>query len=361
LQIEDDVVSPNGSSDGSEQLFLAIYKAATTGVEVPRSVKLHGSIQHKPVIILVDSGSSSSFISTVLADQLTGTVPLHQDLKVQVAGGGILCCSQMIPQALWFIGDIAFHSDLRVFAIAAYDVIIGMDWLEKYSTMRVRWKNKWMEIPYDNQTVSMQGIVPHMPDEVLVQLCVLSPQGVHTSELRLFPTEIQSLLDQYPTLFEDPTDLPPSRACDHAIPLIPGAISVNIRQYRYPPALKSEIEQQVADMLKKGPIRPSASLFSSPVLLTKKKDALIASVWVFVTSMRRPSSPSFQCRFSISSWIKLARLHGFLTWIFEWGSTKSSSNLVKNSRRLFILTWAIMSFVSCHLVSQETLEPFRVQ
>jgi hypothetical protein len=36
--------------------------------------------------------------------------------------------------------------------------------------------------------------------------------------------------------------------------------------------LKSEIEQQVADMLKKGLIQPSASLFSSPVLLTKKKD-----------------------------------------------------------------------------------------
>jgi hypothetical protein len=203
FQIEDDVVSPNGSYDGSEQLFLAISKAATTGAEAPRTVKFHESIQHKPVIILVDSGSSSSFISTVLAAQLTGTVPLKQDLKVQVAGGGILCCSHMIPQALWFIGDTAFQSDLRVLPISAYDVIIGMDWLEKYSPMRVHWKNKWMEIPYENQTVSLQGIIPHMPDEVVVQLCALSSQGANTSDLRLLPTEIQSLLDQFPTLFED--------------------------------------------------------------------------------------------------------------------------------------------------------------
>jgi hypothetical protein len=54
--------------------------------------------------------------------------------------------------------------------------------------------------------------------------------------------------------------------------VIPGARPVNIRLYCYLPALKNEIEQQVSEMLKQGNIRPSASLFASPVLLTKKKD-----------------------------------------------------------------------------------------
>jgi hypothetical protein len=47
---------------------------------------------------------------------------------------------------------------------------------------------------------------------------------------------------------------------------------VNIRPYRYPPALKTEIEKQIEDMLKKGIIQPSSSLFFSPILLVKKKD-----------------------------------------------------------------------------------------
>jgi hypothetical protein len=40
----------------------------------------------------------------------------------------------------------------------------------------------------------------------------------------------------------------------------------------YAPVLKTEIEQQVQDMLKQGLIQPSTSPFSSPMLLVKKKD-----------------------------------------------------------------------------------------
>jgi hypothetical protein len=178
----------------------------------------------------------------------------------------------MIPQAIWFIGDLAFQSDLRVLPLTAYDVIIGMDWLECYSPMRVHWKFKWMEIPYGNQSVKLQGVVPAIPEEILVQLCIISPQATHSSTVQLLPAEIQSLIDQFGILFEEPQGLPPSRACDHAIPLIPGARPVNIRPYRYPPAMKTKIEKQIVEMLAQGLIQSSASLFSSPVLLVKKKD-----------------------------------------------------------------------------------------
>jgi hypothetical protein len=272
FQLEDDGVDQSLAGDSSEQLFLAISKAALHGVEASRTVKFLGSIQHQPVTILVDSGSSSSFISTTLAAKLSGVLPLQDNLSVQVAGGGTLSCNSMIPQAIWFIGDLAFQSDLRVLPLTAYDVIIGMDWLECYSPMRVHWKFKWMEIPYGNQSVKLQGVVPAIPEEILVQLCIISPQATHSSTVQLLPAEIQSLIDQFGILFEEPQGLPPSRACDHAIPLIPGARPVNIRPYRYPPSMKTKIEKQIAEMLAQGLIQPSASLFSSPVLLVKKKD-----------------------------------------------------------------------------------------
>lgn len=81
-------------------------------------------------------------------------------------------------------------------------------------------------------------------------------------------------------VFEPLFALPPERNCDHIIPLLPGAKLVHIRPYRYPRALKDEIEIQVADMLQKGIIQPSASAFSSPILLVTKKDG----PWMFVST-----------------------------------------------------------------------------
>jgi hypothetical protein len=167
--------------------------------------------------------ASSSFISALVAVLLSVVLPLATSVTVQVAGGSTLSCEAVIPQALWFINDIAFQSDLRVLPLMAYGIIIGMDWLESFSPMRVHWKQKWLEIPYEGSTLTLQGVVPTLLDEVLVQLCVLSPDSVCSSEVKLLPAEIQLLVDQFPVLFQEPDGLPPSRACDHEIPLIPGA------------------------------------------------------------------------------------------------------------------------------------------
>lgn len=98
----------------------------------------------------------------------------------------------------------------------------------------------------------------------------------------LCPPEIQKLLQQFDDVFAPPTGLPPVRACDHQIPLVPGAKPVYIRPYRYAPALKDEIERQITDMLQSGIIQPSTSPFSSPVLLVKKKD----NTWRFCVDFR---------------------------------------------------------------------------
>lgn len=90
-------------------------------------VKFSDSIQHIPVTVLLDYGSSTSFISCQLAAKLSGFQPLPQPVTVQIAGGGSLTCDSVLPQAIWFIGALAFQSDLKVLPLKAYDIIIGMD------------------------------------------------------------------------------------------------------------------------------------------------------------------------------------------------------------------------------------------
>lgn len=87
------------------------------------------------------------------------------------------------------------------------------------------------------------------------------------------------MVDEFSHLFAEPTTLPPKRAADHEIPLIPGAQPFIVRPYRYSPLQKNEIESQLKQMLQNGIIRPSTSPFASPVLLVKKKDGAGDFVW----------------------------------------------------------------------------------
>lgn len=83
---------------------------------------------------------------------------------------------------------------------------------------------------------------------------------------------ITALLSEFQDVFAPPAGYPPAHPCNHEIPLVAGATPVQVRPYRYPPAVKDEIERQVAEMLHSGLIQPSQSFFSSAVLLVKKKD-----------------------------------------------------------------------------------------
>lgn len=57
----------------------------------------------------------------------------------------------------------------------------------------------------------------------------------------------------------------------HSIPLLPGSQPFRLRPYKYTPAQKDEIEQQVAQLLRSKMIHESSSPFASPALLVKKK------------------------------------------------------------------------------------------
>lgn len=53
-------------------------------------------------------------------------------------------------------------------------------------------------------------------------------------------------------VFEEITTLPPARASDHQIPLLPKTGPVAVRTYRYPYYQKLELEKQIREMLNTG-------------------------------------------------------------------------------------------------------------
>uniref|UniRef100_A0A8R7V8Z0 Uncharacterized protein n=1 Tax=Triticum urartu TaxID=4572 RepID=A0A8R7V8Z0_TRIUA len=102
-------------------------------------MRLHGWVQDREVLMLVDSGSSHSFISSTLAHQLQGVQSARRPLSVRVANGGVLRSDQEIPKCEWRSQGVKFTTDLKVLPLGCYDVILGIDWLACHSPMQVHW------------------------------------------------------------------------------------------------------------------------------------------------------------------------------------------------------------------------------
>jgi hypothetical protein len=276
-------------------LFLALSNDVVTGTAGPRTMKLVGSIQGHQMSILVDSGSSHTFISQRLAALLDGVVPLSDAVRVQIANGAFLQCGSHIPGGSWLVQQYSFVSDIKVIPLEHYDFIIGMDWIEEFSPMKVHWRSKWMAIPYQGSTVVLQGFTHDDPEEIVVQVRMISYGQKEKSVAPDLPPEIADVLSDFKSVFAPIDSMPPPRTYGHSIPLVAGAKPVFIRPYRYPPSLKDEIEKQIQEMLDKGIIRPSNSPFSSPLLLVKKKDGS----WCPCVDYRHPNALTIRGQFPI--------------------------------------------------------------
>jgi hypothetical protein len=76
------------SSETSDHQFcLCLSESAVLGVEYNLSVKLMGNIHGKEVLILLDSGSSATFLSSSVAASVPGQVQLIHPLNIRVANG----------------------------------------------------------------------------------------------------------------------------------------------------------------------------------------------------------------------------------------------------------------------------------
>ena len=134
--------------------------------------------------------------------------------------------------------------------LGGYDGILGMDWLSLWGAMICHWKEKWLQFVYKGQMIKLQGLQsPESPPaitEISVDQFVKWQKGNEVWATALLdpvtetisttpPSVIQTVLDTYSSVFQDPKALPPHRQYDHAIHILPDAAPVNSKPYRYAP------------------------------------------------------------------------------------------------------------------------------
>jgi hypothetical protein len=293
----DEVLNQLEAEDILQEEFGQLSLNAISSADHSNCIKLKTKVHNKVMLILLDSGSSHSFVSSAFVHMAKlQTVPTTPR-KVKLANGEWITTNLMVPKLQWYCQGQTLSTDMVALDIHPYDAILGFDWLQKHSPMQCDWEKRTLQFTDNGKTIKLQGLTIQP-----LELSSISATKVYNSTkgndvwafvlLDCIPEpsltslvtkpqphpDIQHLLDNYSDVFSDPQTLPPPRSYDHAIPLLPGSIPINSKPYHYSPHHKTEIEKQVQQLLQAGLIAHSHSPFASPVLLVKKKMAHGGSV-----------------------------------------------------------------------------------
>ncbi|XP_077210320.1 uncharacterized protein LOC143845794 [Tasmannia lanceolata] len=242
-------------------------------------------INHVPAHILIDSGSTLSFISPVFAQELNLIpVPLLNSLRVVTPIGDVVVTDLVCKGCVIKIRDRELLGDLVLLDMNDFKVILGMDWLASYhASVDCFHKLVKFSIPGEEEFV-FEGVKCPKKIRIIAALkaqkliskgceCYLAYVKKEDDKLELSAAHIpvvREFLDVFP---EDLTDLPPHREVDFTIDLELGTKPISKAPYRMAPAELKELKEQLSELLEKGFIRPSSSPWGAPVLFVKKKDA----------------------------------------------------------------------------------------
>ncbi|WVZ50140.1 hypothetical protein U9M48_001426 [Paspalum notatum var. saurae] len=138
------------------------------------------------------------------------------------------------------------------------DVILGMDWLTRHSGVIIC-KPRLVRLTHPGGQL-VEFVPVRSPTSYLHSLVTKSVEDV-------------PVVREYPDVFpEELPGLPPVRAIEFAIDLIPGTAPIAKAPYRMSGKEYDELKKQLDELLEKGFIRDSVSPWGAPVLFVKKKD-----------------------------------------------------------------------------------------
>jgi hypothetical protein len=113
LQVEEPVITEI-HEDSEEEALMCLSKLAVDGSEGPRTVRLVGQIDDQKVLILVDFGSSQSFMNTDTTCMLNRARTALEPIFVRVANGDTLSCTSMLHDCPCWVQGQTFSTDFRV-------------------------------------------------------------------------------------------------------------------------------------------------------------------------------------------------------------------------------------------------------
>ncbi|GJY95825.1 putative reverse transcriptase domain-containing protein [Tanacetum coccineum] len=250
-----------GNQDVNGNALAKVYAVGRVGTN-PYSNVVTGTflLNNRYAFVLFDTGADRSFVSTAFNSQINITPStLDHYYDVELADGRIIGLNTIIRGCTLNFLNHPFNIDLMPVELGSLDVIIGMDWLEKYQAVIVC-AEKTVRIPWENETLIICG------------------DGTEDKSEKKRLEDVPIVRD-FPEVF--PEDLPgllPTRKVEFQIDLIPGAAPVAQAPYRLAQSKMKESSDQLQELSNKGFIRPSSLPWGSSGLVCQEEGWIISNV-----------------------------------------------------------------------------------
>eukprot|EP00253_Pinus_taeda_P005263 PITA_05263 len=297
----------------SEQHLSQIHEASTVaevGHSVPRidaalddrqaeyqptMVEFEGKISNLTIAVLIDPGATLSYVSPKIVERCNlQPVKFKTPWLVQLATGAKRRVMEKINDCSFTIDGQPVMADLNVLPLGSYDVLIGMDWLERHWSL-VDCKTKIIyyrdqhgvrkELQGIRRLVQIRPITATQLEKCIQKRCQIYAVQVGYADSRDKIATIDSIpmIREFENVFsEEIPGLPPKGIIEFTIELVPGVAPVSRAPYRMSVPKLTELKMQLQELLDKNYIRPSMSPWGASVLFVKKKDGTLGCVLITI-------------------------------------------------------------------------------
>lgn len=239
---------------------------------VGNSCQIKMFIKEKPVNVLVDTGSPTSFIRADIADNLKLTRSTAPPFRFRGVVSSESSYTNESTEILLELDDIKIKTPVYITDAITFEIIIGHPIISSHPLLHKILNNK-KPVPEYIVSVLTENDTEELDAENAAAVFAIKISETDTDDR--FDKLPRWLKEKYSATVRD--DLPPKKFAEppkveHEIEIKPGARLPRRQPYQTTPKIEQEINLIVADLLEKKFIVPSKSPCSSPVVLVKKKD-----------------------------------------------------------------------------------------
>jgi hypothetical protein len=217
------------------------------------------------VVVLFDSGTSHSFISTAYVGKHNLPLALLKCQMIVSSLGGDMYARQLCPKVNLKIRGVDFVTNIIVLESKGIDIILGMDWLSKHKVL-IDYAKKSIKLTTTEEkelefvtepVVTANGVANHVKVNQLG-----ASQGTEVPVVSEFP-------DVFP---EELPGMPPDHDIEFVIELMAGTTPIYKSPYRMATLELAKLKEHIKELLEKEFDHPSSYPWGAPVIFVPKKD-----------------------------------------------------------------------------------------